>query len=66
MMTTPKASLLLGVCCVLAIAAVGSIFELSSGAPQYGVPFTLTVLVLSIPLAAWAFIAAVQDARANL
>jgi hypothetical protein len=34
--------------------------------PQYGTATTATILGLSIPLAAWAFYAAVQDARANM
>ncbi len=54
------------VCCVLTIAAVGSIFELSSGMPKYGTPVTGTILALSVPLAIWAFFAAVRDARANM
>ncbi|TAF54932.1 MAG: hypothetical protein EAZ61_04900 [Oscillatoriales cyanobacterium] len=66
MVGTPKSGLLLMLCCVLTIAAVGSIFELSSGMPQYGTATTATILGLSIPLAAWSFYAAVQDARANM
>jgi len=66
MVGTPKSGILLMVSCVLAIAAVGSIFELSSGMPQYGTPVTATILGLSVPLAGWAFYAAVQDARANM
>lgn len=53
-------------CCVLTIAAVGSIFELSSGMPKYGTSITATILGLSVPLAGWAFYAAVQEARANM
>jgi hypothetical protein len=65
-MMTPKSGALLAVCCVLTIAAVGSVFELSSGVPQYGVPVTGTILALSVPLAVVSFIAAVRDARANM
>jgi hypothetical protein len=39
----------LGISSVLAIAAIGSVFELSSGKPQYGVVFTASVLALSLP-----------------
>jgi hypothetical protein len=62
---TPKSGLLLGLSSVAAIAAVGSIFELSSGTPQLGAMTTGVILALSIPLTVVAFYAAVQDARAN-
>lgn len=65
MVGTPKSSLLLGGCCVAAIAAVGSIFELSSGEPQLGGLVTGIILGLSLPLAALLFYVAVQEARAN-
>jgi len=64
-MMTPKSGLLLAVSCIAAIAAVGSIFELSSGMPQLGTPTTAVILVLSIPVTIGSFLAAVQDARAN-
>lgn len=48
-----------------AIAAVGSVFELSSGQPQLGGVVTSIILTLAIPLTAILFYAAVQDARAN-
>jgi len=63
---TPKSSLLLLVSCVAAIAAVGSVFELSYGHPRYGVWMTSAILAGSIPLTGATFWAAVQDARANL
>jgi hypothetical protein len=63
---TPKSGLLLALCCITAIAAVGSIFELSSGQAQLGNLVTGIILVLSIPLTGIFFYAAVQDARANL
>jgi hypothetical protein len=66
MITTPKSGLLLAGSCVTAIAAVGSIFELSSGTPQYGTSITSIILILSIPLSIFCFFAAVRDAKANL
>jgi hypothetical protein len=51
--------------CIAAIAAVGSIFELSSGTPELGAVATGTILAASIPLTALCFWAAVQDTRAN-
>ncbi|KST68675.1 hypothetical protein [Mastigocoleus testarum] len=63
---TPKSGLLLLGSCITAIAGVGSIFELSSGEPDYGVQVTSIILGLSIPLTALFFIAAVRDARANI
>ncbi len=66
MYLTPKSGLFLGGACVAAIAAVGSVFELSYGEPDFGVLTTAIILALSIPLAAFFFIAAVRDARANM
>ena len=63
---TPKSGLLLALSCITAIAAVGSIFELSSGQAQLGNLVTGIILALSIPLTGVFFYAAVQDARANL
>jgi hypothetical protein len=54
------------VSCVAAIAAVGSVFELSYGHPRYGVLMTSIILSGSIPLTGAALWAAVKDARANL
>jgi hypothetical protein len=62
---TPKSGVLLGGSCVAAIAAVGSVFELSSGNPQLGTVVTGIILALTIPLTVVLFYAAVQDARAN-
>jgi hypothetical protein len=62
---TPKSGLFLGGSCFTAIAAVGSVFELSSGQPDFGVQTTAIILALSIPLTVLFFIAAVKDARAN-
>lgn len=63
---TPKSGALLGVACLTAIAAVGSMFELSSGEPDWGTYPTALVLGLSIPTGILSFIAAVKDARANM
>lgn len=65
-MMTPKSGVFLGGSCVAAIAAVGSVFELSSGNPQLGSLPTSIILALSIPLTVVFFFAAVRDARANL
>lgn len=62
---TPKSGVLLAGSCVTAIAAVGSIFELSSGDPQLGALVTSVILTLAVPLTGILFYAAVQDARAN-
>lgn len=62
---TPKSGVLLGGSCVAAIAAVGSIFELSSGHPQLGSLVTGVILALTTPLTVILFYAAVQDAKAN-
>jgi hypothetical protein len=62
---TPKSGVFLAGSCVAAIAAVGSIFELSSGTPQWGTLVTGIVLALTTPLTGILFYAAVQDARAN-
>lgn len=66
MYLTPKSGLFLGGSCVSAIAAVGSIFELGYGHPDFGVTATAIILVLSIPLTGLFFFAAVKDARANI
>jgi len=63
---TPKSGLFLMVSCVAAIAAVGSVFELSYGHPRYGVLMTSIILSGSIPLTGAALWVAVKDARANL
>jgi hypothetical protein len=63
---TPKSGAYLGGSCVAAIAAVGSVFELSSGQPQLGIWVTGVILALSVPLVVFFFLAAVKDAKANL
>ncbi|ALF53602.1 MAG: hypothetical protein KAF91_11255 [Nostoc sp. TH1S01] len=66
MYLTPKSGLFLGASCITAIAAVGSVFELSYGQPDLGFETTAIILGLSIPLTGLFFIAAVRDARANI
>jgi hypothetical protein len=61
-MYTPKTGLCLLGASVSAIAAVGSIFEISSGVPEWGMAATVTVLVASIPLTAFLFMTAVKSA----
>ena len=62
---TVKSGICLALCCITAIAAVGSIFELSSGNPELGSMTTGLILAASIPLTAILFWVAVQDTRAN-
>ncbi|MBE9109452.1 hypothetical protein IQ273_08485 [Nodosilinea sp. LEGE 07298] len=62
---TPKSGLFLAGSCIAAIAAVGSIFELSSGSPDWGTVPTTVVLGLCVPLVGVLFYAAVKDAKAN-
>ncbi|MBE9175300.1 hypothetical protein IQ225_08225 [Synechocystis salina LEGE 06155] len=63
---TPKSGILLLLSCVSAIAAVGCVFELSSGQPELGSVTTTAILLGSIPLTAIFFWIAVQDTRANM
>ena len=63
---TPKSGALLAVACLTGIAAVGSMFELSSGDPDWGTAPTAIVLALSIPVGIIAFMESVKDARANM
>jgi hypothetical protein len=65
MYVTPKSGALLAATCVTAIAAVGSIFELSSGDPQLGSVATSIILALAIPLTGILFYAAIRVARAD-
>lgn len=65
MIGTPKSGALLAGSCIAAIAAVGSVFELSSGNPDLGTLPTGIILALSVPLGVICFLAAVSDARAN-
>jgi hypothetical protein len=45
----PLAGLMLGVACVLGIAATGSVFELAYGDPDLGLTTTRVILGLSLP-----------------
>jgi hypothetical protein len=62
---TPKSGIFLAGSCIAAIAAVGSIFELTSGSPDWGVVPTSVVLGICAPLVGLLFYAAVKDAKAN-
>lgn len=62
---TPKSAVFLGACCVAAIAAVGSIFELSSGEPQLGNLTTSIILAISVPAVGLLFYAAVRSANTS-
>ncbi|HAG81786.1 MAG TPA: hypothetical protein DCL61_11615 [Cyanobacteria bacterium UBA12227] len=62
---TPKSGLFLMGSCIAAIAAVGSMFELSSGNPQLGTAVTGIILAACVPLTGFFFYAAVRDAKAN-
>lgn len=64
-MMTPKSGLFLAGSCITAIAAIGSIFELTSTTPQLGAIPTGVILALSVPLTVLLFLAAVRDAQAN-
>lgn len=61
-MATPKSMLFLGLCCIAAIAAVGSVFELTSGEPELGSTVTTIILAVSLPMAALSFFGAVKSA----
>ena len=61
-MYTPKTGLCLLGSSVSAIAAVGSIFEISSGDPELGILITGSILAVSIPLSAFLFMTAVKSA----
>jgi hypothetical protein len=65
MIMTPKSGIFLGVSCIAAIAAVGCVFELTSGTPEYGTLITGAILAISAPLTVISFLVAVSDARAN-
>lgn len=62
---TPKSGVCLVLCCITAIAGVGSAFELSSGNPELGSMVTGLILAVSIPLTGILFWIAVQDTKAN-
>ncbi|MDV2995365.1 MAG: hypothetical protein N4J56_005019 [Chroococcidiopsis sp. SAG 2025] len=62
---TPKSGLFLGGCCITAIAAVGSVFELASGQPDLGNLNTAVILAISIPATVLLFVAAVRNANSE-
>ncbi|MEN9252754.1 MAG: hypothetical protein Q6L58_09985 [Thermostichales cyanobacterium BF3_bins_165] len=64
-MTGWKSNLLLAAACLAAIAAVGCVFELSSGDPDYGVGVTAVILAVTAPLTVVFFLWAVKIARAE-
>ncbi len=59
----PPAGVLLAVSSVLAISTVGCIFELTGGNPQYGVPVTSGILLLSGPGFIALFVAAIRKGQ---
>ena len=61
-MYTPKTGFCLLGSSVSAIAAVGSVFELTSGHPEWGTLVTGCILAGSIPLTAFLFMTAVKSA----
>lgn len=61
-MYTPKTGLCLLGASISAIAAVGSVFELSSGNPEWGMLVTGIILAATIPLTAILFLTAVKSA----
>ncbi len=65
MNTGIKSNLFLAGSCIAAIAAVGSVFELTSGQPDYGTGLTTGILVISVPLSIGLFVSAVTAARAH-
>jgi hypothetical protein len=48
---------------ISAIAAVGSVFELSSGTPELGMAVTGSILAAAIPLTVIFFMTAVKNSR---
>ncbi|MBD2161163.1 MAG: hypothetical protein VKL01_08810 [Limnothrix sp.] len=62
-MLTPKSGLFLAIACVAAIAAVGCVFELTSGEPELGTVTTGTILGLSIPVTIASFFGAIKNAQ---
>jgi hypothetical protein len=58
---TPLGSACLLGACITAIAAVGSVFELTSGQPDYGTTTTAIILAISVPLTIGLFYVAVRS-----
>jgi hypothetical protein len=61
-MYTPKTGLCLLGASVSAIAAVGSIFEITSGNPDLGMAVTGSILAATVPLTVFLFLTAVKSA----
>ena len=62
-MYTPLTGICLLGASISAIAAVGSVFELTSGTPEWGTAVTGSVLAASIPLTVFLFLTAVKNSR---
>jgi hypothetical protein len=62
-MYTPLTGICLLGASISAIAAVGSVFELSSGAPELGTAVTGSILAAAIPLTVVLFLTAVKNSR---
>ena len=56
----PLAGVMLGLACVLGIAATGSVFELAYGDPDLGLATTRVILGLSLPGTLAALVLAVR------
>ncbi|MFM2429044.1 MAG: hypothetical protein RLZZ511_257 [Cyanobacteriota bacterium] len=65
-MMTPKSGLFLAIACICGVAAVGSVFEITSGQPDFGMTATIAILAASVPVGITAFVVAVKDAKANM
>jgi hypothetical protein len=62
-MYTPKTGFCLLGASISAIAAVGSIFEITSGHPELGMATTGSILAASIPLTIVLFVTAVKNSQ---
>ncbi len=62
-MYTPLTGICLLGASISAIAAVGSVFELSSGAPELGMAVTGSILAASIPMTIFLFMTAVKNSK---
>jgi hypothetical protein len=62
-MYTPLTGICLLGASISAIAAVGSVFELTSGTPELGMAVTGSILAASIPLTGFLFMTAVKNSK---
>jgi hypothetical protein len=62
-MYTPLTGICLLGASISAIAAVGSVFELTSGTPELGMAVTGSILAAAIPLTVILFMTAVKNSR---